>query len=44
VVIGSIVSNPGNAARGAALLVLGIPVYLYWNRQRMTRAASEKGT
>jgi APA family basic amino acid/polyamine antiporter len=34
VLIGSIVSNPGNAARGAALLALGLPVYAYWNRQR----------
>ncbi|MBY0490572.1 MAG: amino acid permease [Gemmatimonadaceae bacterium] len=34
VVIGSIVSNPGNALRGAILLALGLPVYAYWNRQR----------
>lgn len=34
VVIGSIQSNPGNAARGAGLLFLGLPVYWYWNRQR----------
>ena len=34
VVVGSIISNPGNAARGAALLVLGVPVYLYWNARR----------
>ncbi len=34
VVIGSIVSNPGNALRGALLLALGLPVYAYWNRQR----------
>jgi APA family basic amino acid/polyamine antiporter len=38
VVIGSILSNPGNAARGAALLALGVPVYLYGNARR--RAAS----
>ncbi len=38
VVIGSIVSNPGNAMRGAALLALGLPVYLYWNRQRAISA------
>lgn len=37
VVVGSVQSNPGNAARGAGLLLLGIPVYLYWNRQRATR-------
>ncbi len=34
VVIGSIISNPGNAARGAGLLALGVPVYLYWNVRR----------
>ena len=33
VVIGSISSNPGNALRGAALLALGVPVYL-WSRRR----------
>ena len=33
VVIGSISSNPGNALRGAALLALGAPVYL-WSRRR----------
>lgn len=37
VVVGSIQSNPGNAARGAGLLLLGVPVYLYWNRQRLGR-------
>jgi len=30
VVVGSIVSNPGNALRGAGLLALAVPVYLYW--------------
>ncbi len=34
VVVGSILSNPGNAARGAGLLALGVPVYLYWNARR----------
>lgn len=34
VVIGSVLSNPGNAARGAALLGLGVPVYWYWNARR----------
>jgi APA family basic amino acid/polyamine antiporter len=34
VVVGSIISNPGNAARGAGLLALGVPVYLYWNARR----------
>lgn len=33
VVIGSIVSNPGNALIGGALLLLGVPVFLFW-RQR----------
>lgn len=33
VMIGSIASNPGNAARGAGLLLLGVPVYWYWRRQ-----------
>jgi APA family basic amino acid/polyamine antiporter len=30
VVVGSILSNPGNAVRGAGLLALGVPIYLYW--------------
>jgi APA family basic amino acid/polyamine antiporter len=30
VVASSVASNPGNAAIGAFLLVLGIPVYLFW--------------
>lgn len=30
VVVGSIVSNPGNALRGTGLLALAVPVYLYW--------------
>ncbi|HLB55393.1 MAG TPA: amino acid permease [Gemmatimonadales bacterium] len=36
VVTGSIRSNPGNALRGTGLLALGIPVFLYWKRQRST--------
>ena len=35
VVLGSVVSNPGNAVRGAGLLLLGIPSFLFWR----TRAA-----
>lgn len=30
VVAGSIGTNPGNALRGGGLLLLGVPVYLYW--------------
>ncbi len=33
VVMGSVMSNPGNALRGSALLALGIPVFLYWRRR-----------
>ena len=33
VVLGSIWSNPGNAIRGAGLLLLGVPVFWYWSRQ-----------
>lgn len=34
VVVGSILSNPTNALRGVLVLVAGLPVYAYWNRQR----------
>jgi APA family basic amino acid/polyamine antiporter len=34
VVVGSVVSNPGNAARGSGLIALGIPVFLYWERRK----------
>ena len=34
VVAGSIETNPGNAARGAALLALGVPVFYFWKRRR----------
>ncbi len=37
VVLGSIQSNPGNALRGAALLALGVPVFLYWSRRTASR-------
>ncbi len=33
VVAGSIASNPGNAIKGALLLVIGVPVYLFWRRR-----------
>lgn len=38
VVIGSMASNPANALRGSALIALGVPVFLFWDRRR--RAAS----
>lgn len=34
VVVGSIASNPGNAVRGAALILLGVPVFLFWEGRR----------
>ena len=33
VVIGSIASNPGNAIKGTALILLGVPVFAYWKRK-----------
>ena len=40
VVIGSIASNPGNALKGTALLLAGVPVYLFWRaRTRRTTMA-----
>ncbi len=39
VVIGSIASNPANALKGTALLLAGVPVYLFW-RARTRRAAA----
>jgi APA family basic amino acid/polyamine antiporter len=33
VVFGSIASNPGNAMRGVLLLLAGVPVFLFWQRQ-----------
>jgi basic amino acid/polyamine antiporter, APA family len=30
VVIGSIASNPGNAVKGTGLILLGIPVFIFW--------------
>ena len=32
VVFGSIASNPLNAMRGVVLLIVGVPVFLYWQR------------
>jgi APA family basic amino acid/polyamine antiporter len=36
VVAGSIASNPVNAIKGTALIALGIPVYLFWDKRRST--------
>jgi basic amino acid/polyamine antiporter, APA family len=36
VVGGAITSNPSNAARGAALIALGLPVYHFWNKRRLS--------
>jgi APA family basic amino acid/polyamine antiporter len=33
VVVGSVASNPANALKGATLMALGIPVFLYWDRR-----------
>jgi basic amino acid/polyamine antiporter, APA family len=32
VVVSAVVSNPKNAAIGAVLIALGVPVFLYWRR------------
>ncbi len=37
VVFGSVTSNPGNALRGAGLLLAGIPIFLFW-RGRAARS------
>jgi APA family basic amino acid/polyamine antiporter len=34
VVVGSVVSNPANAVKGTALIALGVPVFLFWDRRR----------
>lgn len=36
VVVGSVLSNPANALKGAALIALGVPVFLFWRRRRTT--------
>ena len=40
VVVGSVRSNPGNAARGLGLLALGVPVFYSWARSKARRGAS----
>jgi APA family basic amino acid/polyamine antiporter len=37
VVIGSIWAHPGNAVRGTGLLMLGVPIFLFWRRSSVTR-------
>jgi basic amino acid/polyamine antiporter, APA family len=39
VVVGSVRSNPGNAARGLGLLALGVPVFYSWARSKARRGA-----
>jgi basic amino acid/polyamine antiporter, APA family len=36
VVLGSVLSNPGNALKGTALMALGVPVYWYWRKKQPT--------
>jgi basic amino acid/polyamine antiporter, APA family len=38
VVISSVRANPANTLKGAALIALGIPVFLFWKRRRGARA------
>ncbi|MBX3147931.1 MAG: amino acid permease [Gemmatimonadales bacterium] len=33
VVVGSVLSNPGNAVRGVIAFAIGVPAYLYWQRR-----------
>jgi basic amino acid/polyamine antiporter, APA family len=39
VVVGSISSNPRNALLGVGILLLGVPVFLYWQRRSRTTSA-----
>ena len=32
VVVGAVLSNPGNAWRGTLMLAAGVPVYAWWRR------------
>jgi APA family basic amino acid/polyamine antiporter len=38
VVLGAVVSNPGNALRGAGLVALGIPVHWFWKGRKGGRS------
>ncbi|HEX7337170.1 MAG TPA: amino acid permease [Gemmatimonadales bacterium] len=39
VVAGSAASNPANAIRGTALIALGVPVFLFWEKRKRTASA-----
>jgi APA family basic amino acid/polyamine antiporter len=43
VVASSILANPGNAAIGTGLLLLGVPVYLWWRRPRLGAVGGRAG-
>jgi APA family basic amino acid/polyamine antiporter len=43
VVSSSILANPRNAAIGTGLLLLGIPVYLWWRRPRLAAVGGREG-
>jgi hypothetical protein len=43
VVASSVLANPRNAAIGTTLLLLGIPVYLWWSRPRRAPVGSGEG-
>jgi APA family basic amino acid/polyamine antiporter len=42
VVVGSIVSNPGNAVKGSILIALGVPVFWFWDGRRAERTERAK--
>jgi APA family basic amino acid/polyamine antiporter len=43
VVASSILGNPRNAGIGAGLLLLGVPVYLWWRRPRLAAVGDRQG-
>ena len=43
VVASSVLANPRNAAIGTTLLLLGIPVYLWWSPPRRAPVGSGEG-
>ncbi len=40
VVLGSVASNPANALKGSVLMLLGVPVFLYWQRREKRTASA----